>query len=97
MKTHWRSPQGKVKEELGRKHALKFFRRLDPSILILVGPVSLEIRSGFGLEATEELLDRMVADGLLRLATEAELKTLGSRHGYFLTEEGLEQLPRDDS
>lgn len=97
MKTHWRSPQGKAKEELGRKQALKFFRRLDSSRLILVGPVSLEIRNGFGLEATEELLDQMTAEGLLRLATEAELKALGSRHGYFLTEKGIEQLPRDDS
>lgn len=92
MKT-WRSLQGKAKEDRGRQETLKYLRRKDPTRLILVGPVSSEIRSWFSLDETEQLLDGMVGAGLLRLATKAELKALGSYHGYYLTEKGIEALP----
>lgn len=90
MKTNWRSLQGTAKEDRGRRETLKYLRRRDPKRLILVGPVSSEIRCGFSLDATEQLLDGMVGDGLLRIATQAELKALGSHHGYYLTEKGIE-------
>jgi len=82
------SLQGKAKQDLGRKLALQHILR-NPDRLILVGPISIEIRHGFGLDQTEQLLESLVDEGLLRPANAEELAKAGKRHGYYLTEDGL--------
>lgn len=66
-----------------RKLALECFQRhWDRPVLI--GEVCLWIGRTFGLRDTEEILDEMVLQGILRLATREELRRHGVRHGYFL-------------
>jgi len=90
-----RSLSREEKQKKGREAAFQFLAR-DLERFILIGPVSMWLGSGFGLAATEELLDSFVAEGILRRATEAELKTAGfaTPHAYRLTEAGLERLSR---
>ena len=80
--------QGKgLEPEEARKIALAMFER-DPAKPLLVGPVSMEIGSNYGLNETEKLLDEMVSEGILRVATPKEL---GSKHhrGYVLVPAGV--------
>jgi hypothetical protein len=73
----------RVEPEEARKIVLCMFEKYRHKPL-LIGPISLEIGCQYGLSQTEELLDAMVAEGLLRLATVEEL---GSKHqkGYVLS------------
>ncbi len=65
-----------------RRIALAMFarRRGKP---ILVGPVCLEIGKNYGLNETEGLLDELVREGVLRVATAEELGSKRQR-GYVL-------------
>ena len=96
MKILKRSLQGTAKQDLGRMLALEFFQRHRQDQLILIGPVSIEIRHGFGLRKTEALLEAMVEDGLLRPATPEELERAGRLHGYYLTEAGRDWRPDEE-
>jgi hypothetical protein len=62
----------------------------------MVGPVSLWLRGGFSLRRTEQLLEGLVDDGILRHATDTELKKVEKLHGYYLTDGALERLPDED-
>jgi hypothetical protein len=74
--------QGKgLGPEEARRIALALFDRR-PEKPLLVGPVSMEIGQNYGLNETERLLDGMVQDGLLRVATATELGSMAQR-GYF--------------
>jgi hypothetical protein len=55
-----------------RKIALEYFEKHKGKPL-LIGPVSLEIGHNYGLNETEKLLDQLVSEGVLRLATHEEL------------------------
>lgn len=68
--------------EEARRIALEMFER-NRGKPLLIGPVSMEIGLNYGLNETEALLDQLVAEGVLRSATPAEL---GSRRlkGYVL-------------
>lgn len=65
-----------------RKIALEMFER-NKGKPLLVGPVSMEIGLNYGLNETERLLDELVVEGVIRLATPEEL---GSRRfkGYVM-------------
>ena len=85
-----RALQGKDRDDRIRERAQEFIAR-SPQKLFLIGHVATW--AGFRLDTTERVLDEMVAEGLLRLASKEELRELGFRHGYFLTEEGLKLVP----
>jgi hypothetical protein len=75
---------------------LLHFLRRDPSRIVVVGQVSSWLLGGHSLERTEELLEKLVAEGVLRLATPEELKRVDFKHGYFVTAEGMAILPPED-
>ena len=74
------------------REAIFNFLRRNSSKVILVGPVSLWLRGGYGLKETEAVLETLVSEGILRPATPNELAKDGLRHGYHLTDEGRKQL-----
>jgi hypothetical protein len=45
------------------------------------------------LHKTEALLELLVTEGILRQATQQELKAADQKLGYFVTQEGLKKLP----
>lgn len=51
---------------------------------ILIGDVALNLGWWSTIRKTEELLEEMVEDGVLRRATEAECRTYDIKCGYFL-------------
>jgi hypothetical protein len=65
----------------GRQSVLKYLR-YESCRIVMVGPVASWLRGRFSLRRTEELLDRLVAEGVLRPATDAELQTYSLQHGY---------------
>jgi len=81
--------------QLARESLLHFLRR-EPDRIVLVGPISLRLRGGYGLSRTEALLDSLVEEGVLRMATTQELGRLGLHHGYYLTPEGRSVLPTEE-
>jgi hypothetical protein len=83
-------------QELARESLLKFLSR-EPNRIVLVGPVSLWLRGGYGLNKTEKLIEGLVDEGILRYATPEELATASLKHGYFLTEGGRKLLPPMDT
>jgi hypothetical protein len=62
---------------------LELFGRDPDRKPLLIGPISMEIGGNYGLNETEKLLDQLVMEGVLRLATSSEM---GSRQtkGYVL-------------
>lgn len=86
MQREMREARGKA-----RKDFFDFVRR-NPDDIILVGPVSLWCRGHRSLRWIEEWLETLVVEGVLRHATEEELRHHQLVHGYFLTESGLERL-----
>ena len=78
-----------------RKDLLQYLRR-EPDKLIMVGHVSNWLRGGFSLRRTEQLLEGLVDEGIIRPASEAELKIEDKLHGYYLAEGALEKLPPED-
>lgn len=85
-------PSDKPTEQLALEDFFRFLRR-DPSKIILIGPLTLWLRGGYNLRQMEAFLDRLVEAGILRYATEQELKAAALRHGYKLTPEGMARLP----
>lgn len=81
--------------ELARKDILQYLSR-EPDKLISVGPVSRWLRGGYSLERTEELLEDLVLEGILRHATKEELAKSPFGLGYFLVEEAKDVLPPED-
>jgi len=78
--------------EEARRRALEYLaRHLERPVLI--GQVSLWISSlSYGLNETEALLEDLVEEGVLRLATPQELKGAGVRHAYVLTPAGVQLI-----
>ena len=81
--------------ELARKDILQYLSR-EPKRLISVGPISRWLRGGYSLERTEELLEGLVTEGILRHATDEELRNSSFGVGYYLREEAKELLPPED-
>ncbi len=80
--------QGKgLEPDEARKIVLAMFER-DPAKSLLVGPISMEIGGNYGLTETERLLDQMVGEGVLRVATPKELGSKVQR-GYVLADPGV--------
>lgn len=78
--------------EEARKRALGYLARHFERP-ILIGQVTLWIASGsYGLNETEDLLQDLVEEGVLRLATPQELKEAGVRHAYVVTPAGVELI-----
>jgi hypothetical protein len=61
-----------------RELAIEFFKRW-PDKPILVGPVALWIAHGYSLKETEQLLDELVLEGVLRYASNEEGGEYASR------------------
>lgn len=74
-----------------RRLALQYFKRHFDRV-VLIGQVSLWVGHGYSLRECEELLNTLAEDGFIRLATAEELRNFSVRHGYFLTEDGLERI-----
>lgn len=80
---------------IARQDVLQYLKR-EPSRIVMVGHVSSWLRGGLSLRRTEDLLDGLVQEGILRPASPEELKGLSLRHGYFLVLEALDRLPPED-
>src|SRR5574338_732145 len=78
-----------IDEAAARLLALEYFGRFEHRA-VLIGQVSLFIGKGYGLNETEQLLESMVAEGVIRHATKKELSAFGYRHGYMLTTAGVD-------
>ena len=72
-------------EEKVRASVLTLFARSN-SHPVFIGQACLWIaKDRYGLRETEQLLEAMVLEGVLRRATADELRSFGCVHGYFLT------------
>lgn len=81
--------------ELAKKQLLQHIRQ-NLYQMFRAGPISLWLRGGYDVERTEELLESLVEEGILRAATKEELSASAYRSGYFLTDEGFHKLPVED-
>lgn len=77
------------------KAILQYIRR-EPTKMFRAGPISLWVVGGFDVERIEALLEHLVTQGVLRLATAQELVISGFKIGYYLADGGLEHLPPED-
>ena len=78
------------------RRALLCYLRREPDRLVQVGHVANWLCGGCSLQRTEDFLESLVTEGILRHATPEELRAASLRHGYFVTEHGLEMLPPED-
>jgi hypothetical protein len=67
--------------EIARRLALEYFDRFFYRI-VYIGEVSLWISRGYNLRETEALLEELVLEGRIRLASSTELLHFGCRRGY---------------
>lgn len=77
-------------------HSLLQYIRNNPDEVFSVGQISLWLRGGSSLERVEGLLESLVAEGILRVATREELDVSGQHHGYKLIEDAFPRLPPED-
>lgn len=67
--------------------------RKSPTEIISIGTVATWFRGGYSLEGVEKLLDGLVVEGILRIASEEELRRCGQGKGYFLADGAFAKLP----